>query len=212
MLEYCTLGAIHMLIIRKAGRLGSGSGEGSAIILSLHPNDHLPKILLVPVMRKRLSGLVEAEDALIHHGLDVFGLDGRVHLLELRARPDQDAAYDAAVGPCVEHGWLLSGGFVVAAEEADDGNNAFVAHRGEALGHGVSAADFEDMADADVVGGEVLGGGAPVWVGGVVDNVVDAEGFKLGGFGGGGGGGDDGGAGGHGELDGRQGDTTSALG
>jgi len=79
------------------------NGSGTANIL-LDFDAKLAKVLLVPHVLVSVLGLVEGEDLLVDHGLDVVGLDGAVHFFELQPAADEDAADGADV---VLAGWLV---------------------------------------------------------------------------------------------------------
>lgn len=154
-------------------------------------------MLLLPHVLIRLLRLLQGKHPLIHHRLQPRRIDRLVHRLELLSRPDQHAPHGAHIIQTVQEPGLV---FAHAAEEADDGDDAFGFDGFEGLCHGFRTADFEDVGAAGRVGGEFLGGGAPVRVGSVVDDVVGAELFERLGFVVGRGGGDDAGAGCFGEL------------
>ena len=178
----------------------------ASFLLNLDAN--LAKVLLVPLELISLLELLERKHLLVDNGLDVVGLDRSIHLLKLLSAAHIDTANGANVDKCIEQGRLLVAG---ATNETDDGNDTFEADGLEGLLQGVGATDFDDVVYADAAG-ELFGGLAPVGVVAVVDHVVGAEGLEFIGLFLGGGGGDDTGTGCLCELQGEDGDTSSALG
>lgn len=168
----------------------------------------LAKVLLVPLELVSLLELVKSEGLLVNDRLDVVGLDGLVHLLELLSAADVDTADSANVDESVEKSGLL---VVGAADEANDGDDTLEADGLERLLEGVGAANFDDVLDADAAG-DLLCRLTPVGVLAVVDDVVGTELLELVALCLGRGGGDDTGTGGLGELDGEDGHTAGTLG
>lgn len=193
----------------------------------------LAEVLLVPHVLVGVLDLVEGEDLLVDDGLDVVGLDGAVHLLELQPVADEDAADGARlwcqsnvtvccrllqregrnlpnVVQAVQESRLVL--TLDAADEADDGNHAVDRNGLQTLRHGVGTADFEDVLHAAAAGRELLRLLAPVADFLVVDHVVRSESLELLALRGRGSGGDDLGASGLGELHGENAHAASALG
>jgi hypothetical protein len=170
----------------------------------------LAKVLLVPHILVSLLSLIESENLLVNDRLDVVGLDGTVHLLELLPAADQHAAHGADVVEALEESWLLLA--LGTAEETNDRNHAVERDGFEGLGHGVGSADFEDVLHTTAAGRELLGFFAPVGDFFVVDDVVCAEGLELLALLGRRSGGDDFGTSSFGELHSEHADAAGALG
>lgn len=77
-------------------------------------------------IRKRLPRLAKLEHPLVDGGLDIQRLDGPVHGLVLRPRPDEAGAHDAEAEEDVEEARLQVGrrGVGGSAAEADEGDEA----------------------------------------------------------------------------------------
>lgn len=63
----------------------------------LNLNAQFSEVFLIPHILIGVLGLVEGEDFFVDDRLDVVGLDGAVHLFELKPAADEDAADGADV-------------------------------------------------------------------------------------------------------------------
>lgn len=101
--------------------------------LKLHTD--LSKVALAFHVRKCLPRLAKLEDPLIDGGLDIQRLDGPVHRLVLRPRPDETGAHDAEAEEDIEEARLQIGRRRVgcSAAEADEGDEAAGFDGGEGL-------------------------------------------------------------------------------
>lgn len=165
-------------------------------------------MLLVPLELVSLLELVKSEDVLVNDGLDVVGLDGGVHLLELLSAANVKTADCADVDESVEKSGLL---LVGATDETNDGNDTLEADGLERLLEGVGTTDLDDVVHTNTAS-DLLGGLTPVGVLAVVDNVVGTESLELLTLLLGRSSGDDTGTSSLGELDSEDGDTTGSLG
>lgn len=164
-------------------------------------------MLLVPLELVGLLELVESEDLLVNDRLDVVGLNGSVHLLELLSAADVDTTDGADVDEGIEKSGLL---IVGAADETNDGDDTLEADGLERLLQSVGATDLDDVVDTDTAG-DLLCGLTPVGVFAVVNNVVGTESLELLALLLGRSGGDDTGTSSLGELDGEDRNATSTL-
>ena len=139
--------------------------------------------------------------------MDVVGLNGSAHLLQLLPATDVDTADSADLAQGLEDAVLGLG----TTEEANEGDDTLVLDGLEGLAHGILTTDLDDVVNTLLVDSQLAGGLTPVLVLAVVDDVVGAELLEglhllLGG-----GGGDDASAGRLGELKGEERDAAGAL-
>lgn len=163
-------------------------------------------MLLGPHVLICLLCLLQGEHLLVEDGVDVVGLNGRHHSLQLLSASNVDASECADVAQRVESSRLR----LDATQEADDRDDTLELDSLHALLERRGATDLKDVVHAGATR-QLLGGGAPVRVLLVVDDVVGAQllqGLELVG---GGRGGDDLRAGGLGELQGEDADAAGAL-
>jgi hypothetical protein len=135
----------------------------------------LAKVLLVPLELVSLLELVKSEDLLVNDRLDVVGLNGGVHLLELLSAANVDTTNGADVDKSVKKSGLL---VVGTADETNDRDDTLEANGLERLLQSVGATDLDDVVDTDTTS-DLLGGLAPVRVLLVVDDVVGTESLEL---------------------------------
>lgn len=164
-------------------------------------------MLLGPHVLIRLLGLLQSEHLLVEDRVDIVGLNGGDHSLQLLSASNVDASECADVAQCVESRRRR----LHAAQEADNGNDTLELDSLHTLLERRSTTDLKNVVHAGATSCQLLGGGAPVRVLLVVDDVVGAQllqGLELVGRGRGG---DDLGAGGLGELQGEDADAAGAL-
>lgn len=154
-------------------------------------------MLLIPLVLISVLQLLEREDLRIHHRVDIISFDRGVHSLELLPRSHQQTANGADVGQRIEHGGLRFG--LETTHETDDADHTLELDGGQGVGHGVGAADLDDVVHADAAG-QLLRGLTPLGIFLVVDDVVCSQLLQFLALLGGGCGRDDAGAGGLGEL------------
>lgn len=129
-------------------------------------------MLLVPLVLVGLLDLVQREHLVVDHRLDVIGLDGPVHLLELLPATHINTSDGADVGQGLEDRGLFLP--LDPAQESNDADDPIEPDRLERLVHGVRPADFDDMLDP-TRSCDLLGGLSPVLIFGVEDDVVGAD-------------------------------------
>ena len=134
-------------------------------------NCQFPKMLLIPHVLIRLLRLLEPKHLLIHNGLDTTRIYRLIHLLELLSGPHHQPSNGTDITQTIQESRLVLGH---AAQESDDGDDAFGFDGLERLGHRLRASDLEDVGAADAARGELLGSFAPIGVGFVVEDVVCA--------------------------------------
>ena len=168
----------------------------------------LAEVLLVPHVLVSFLELLQREDLLIDHRVNVIRLDSARHILHLQPAADQDTADCADVVQGLEEGRLV---LCHAADETDNADDAVDGDGLQTLGHGLGPTDLDDVLHARAAS-ELLGLLAPVGHLIVVDDVVGAVRLECLGLGGGRCGCDDARARCLGELQGEHGDTACALG
>jgi hypothetical protein len=112
-------------------------------------------MLLVPHVLIRRFCILEAEDLVIHHWLDLVRIDRPIHVLKLHAGPYQDASDDASPYQCLYHTRLFP---FALAQETDDGDDTLHLDCFQRLLHCTWAADLNDMIDSSESVSSILWG------------------------------------------------------
>lgn len=133
-------------------------------------------MLLIPHVLIGLLGLCEREDFLVDNWLDVVGLDGTVHFLELRSATNINTTDDADVDQCIKVGGLLLS--LASTDEANDGDHAVESDSLDRLAERCWTANLDHMLHTTATS-ELLSSLAPVCVLLIVDDVVRAKFFEL---------------------------------
>lgn len=121
----------------------------------------------------------------VHHGFNTVRINRPVHLLEHHPTAHVDAPHNTAPAQALQKArlLLLRRRWPAAAYESNDRDAAVHFDGFERLRHRLRSPNFDDVVDAQAAGRQLGGGGAPVWLGVVVDDVVGAEMGEESGFG-----------------------------
>lgn len=121
--------------------------------------------------------LMQTEDLVIHHGVDIIGLNSPDHVPHQGFATNIDTANSANVIQCFQHSRL--GLRVDASEETNNTDNTLELHALKALLKSAASAHFDNVVHASSLGSQLAGSVTPVGVNLIVNDMVGTKLLEL---------------------------------
>jgi H+/gluconate symporter-like permease len=120
---------------------------------------------------------MQAEDLVIHYGVDIIGLNSPDHVPHLGLATNIGTANSANVSQCLQHSRL--GLRINASDKTNNTDNTLVLHTLEALLKSAASAHFDNVVHASSLGSQLADGITPVVVSLIVNDVVSTKLLEL---------------------------------
>jgi hypothetical protein len=120
---------------------------------------------------------MQTEYLVVHHGVDIIGLNSPDHVPHQGFATNIDTANSANASQYFQHSRL--GLRVNASEETNNTDKTLVLHTLQALLKSAASAHFDNVVHASSLGSQLAGSVTPVWFSLIVNDVVGTKLLEL---------------------------------